>query len=201
MPRTALTLDLGFLLLAVGWRSWIQYRRTGDTGFRGRLRAAEPLEKVAGVLLLAGVVGLLVSPICAMVGRVPSLAVLDRADVRALGIVLACSGIGLTVLAELQMGDSWRVGVDPSETTSLVAHGLFGYIRNPIYGGILLYASGLFCLVPSLVSAAADLVLVLGIQIQVRGVEEPYLARRHGQTYRDYARIAGRFIPWVGRLA
>jgi protein-S-isoprenylcysteine O-methyltransferase Ste14 len=104
------------------------------------------------------------------------------------------------VLAEFQMGDSWRVGADPSEATSLVEHGLFSYIRNPIYSGILLYALGLFCLVPSLGSATAGLVLAFGVQLQVRGVEEPYLVRRHGQTYRDYARATGRFVPWVGRL-
>jgi protein-S-isoprenylcysteine O-methyltransferase Ste14 len=43
--------------------------------------------------------------------------------------------------------------------------------------------------------------LALGVQLQVRSVEEPYLLGRHGQTYRDYARAVGRFVPWLGRLA
>jgi protein-S-isoprenylcysteine O-methyltransferase Ste14 len=98
------------------------------------------------------------------------------------------------------MGDSWRVRVDPSESTSLVNHGCFASIWNPIYSGMLLFALGLFCLVPTLVSGAAGLVLVLGVQLQVRGVEEPYLTRRHGERYRDYARAAGRFVPGIGRL-
>lgn len=201
MPRTALALNLCFLLLAVGWRSRVQYRRTGDLGFRRPSRSAGTLEKVAGLLLVVGVTGLLVSPACSLIGLDSPLSGFDRPLVRVLGLLLAGSGIGLTVLAEIQMGDSWRVGVDPSEATALVRHGLFGYVRNPIYSGMLLYALGLLCLVPGPGAAAAVAILVLGIQVQVRGVEEPYLARRHGQAYHDYARVAGRFVPRIGRLA
>jgi protein-S-isoprenylcysteine O-methyltransferase Ste14 len=201
MPHVAATLTVVFLLLAVGWRGLIQYRRTGDLGFRMPSRSAGPLEKLAGLLLVIGGAGLLVAPVCFGLGLGPAIHVLDRPAVQILGLVLACSGIALTVLAELQMGDSWRVGVDPAETTSLVQHGLFGAIRNPIYSGMLLYALGLFLLVPSLGSAAAGIVLASGIELQVRGVEEPYLARRHGESYRIYARAAGRFVPWIGRLA
>jgi protein-S-isoprenylcysteine O-methyltransferase Ste14 len=200
VPRTALTLNAIFVLLAVGWRGWIQYRRTGDIGFRKLSRSAAPLERTAGAALGIGGIGLLVSPAFAVVGLTSSLEGLDRLAVQALGLLLACSGIALTVLAELEMGDSWRVGVDPSETTSLVDHGVFVYIRNPIYSGMLLFAVGVFCLVPSLPSVIAGLVFWLGIHLQVRCVEEPYLARKHGQAYRDYARTAGRFLPRVGRL-
>lgn len=201
MPRAGLLLDVVFLLLALGWRSWLQYRRTGDVGLRRPSRSATPIEKVAGALLLAGALGLLVSPVLVLAGLAAPLRAFQRLDVQVLGLLLACCGIGLTVLAELQMGESWRVGVDPSEVTSLVGRGLFRYTRNPIYSGMLLFALGLFCVVPTTGTAAAVLVLTVAIQIQVRGVEEPYLLRRHGQAYRDYARTAGRFVPWIGRLA
>jgi len=200
MPKAALSLSAIFLLLAVGWRSFVQYQRTRDFGFRRPPRDARPLEKIAGALLVLGVVGLLASPGCTMVGFAPPLSLFNHAAVQVLGLLFACFGIALTVWAEFEMGDSWRVGVDPSETTSLVEHGLFGRIRNPIYSGMLLFALGLFCLAPSLLSLAAGLVFVFGIQLQVRGVEEPYLARRHGRTYCEYARTAGRFLPRVGRL-
>jgi protein-S-isoprenylcysteine O-methyltransferase Ste14 len=200
MPKAALSLSAIFLLLAVGWRSFAQYRRTRDFGFRRPARDARPLEKFAGGLLAIGVVGLLASPGCTMAGLAAPISLFDRAAIQVLGLLLACFGIALAVWAEFEMGDSWRVGVDPSETTPLVRRGLFGYIRNPIYTGMLLFALGLLCLVPSLLTATAGLVFVLGIQLQVRGVEEPYLARKHGDTYWRYARTAGRFLPRVGRL-
>ena len=200
MPKAALSLSAIFLLLAVGWRSFAQYRRTRDFGFRRPARDARPLEKFAGGLLAIGAVGLLASPGCTMVGLAAPISLFDRAAIHVLGLLLACFGIALAVWAEFEMGDSWRVGVDPAETTTLVKHGLFGQIRNPIYSGMLLFALGLFCLVPSLVSVAAAVVFAFGIQLQVRAVEEPYLARRHGLAYREYARTAGRFLPRVGRI-
>ena len=49
-------------------------------------------------------------------------------------------------------------------------------------------------------AAAAALLLVVGIQLQVRLVEEPYLSRVHGVRYQAYAARAGRFLPGLGRL-
>ena len=43
------------------------------------------------------------------------------------------------------------------------------------------------------------LIAIAGIQLQVREVEEPYLRRVHGHTYRDYTTRVGRFLPWLGR--
>jgi protein-S-isoprenylcysteine O-methyltransferase Ste14 len=201
MPRTALVLSVLFLVLAIAWRSLVQYRRTGDLGFRQPSRRAGPLEKTAGLLVLTGAVGLLSSPVLALSGLTDPLAPLDSVAIRAVGLLSACAGIALTVLAEFQMGDSWRVGVDPSETTALVEHGLYARIRNPIYSGMVLFAFGLTALAPSLLSVIASLVFVLGIQLQVRGVEEPYLSERHRQSYTAYAKRAGRFLPRVGRIA
>ena len=55
-------------------------------------------------------------------------------------------------------------------------------------------------LVPNYFSVAAFLALLVGLEMQVRWVEEPYLERVHGARYRSYARIAGRFLPGIGRL-
>lgn len=200
MPKTALTLNLVFLFLAVGWRSFIHYHRTEDVGFRKPSRSAAPVQRIAGAVLATAIIGLLVAPICILVDVTSPLGPLDRRTFHVLGVLVSGSGIALTVTAEFQMGESWRVGVDPAETTSLVMRGLFRYVRNPIYSGMLLFASGLFLLVPTPLSLVAGLVLVLGIELQVRCVEEPHLIRKHGQMYAGYARAAGRFLPCIGRL-
>lgn len=41
---------------------------------------------------------------------------------------------------------------------------------------------------------------MIGIGVQVRLVEEPYLRRTHGVAYTDYAARVGRFLPRLGRL-
>jgi len=65
---------------------------------------------------------------------------------------------------------------------------------------MILTAAGLALLVPNATGLAALLVLVAGIELQVRLVEEPYLLRSHGAAYADWASRTGRFLPGVGRL-
>jgi protein-S-isoprenylcysteine O-methyltransferase Ste14 len=60
---------------------------------------------------------------------------------------------------------------------------------------------GFALLVPAPLAWGAWLVLVVALQVQVRAIEEPHLARSHGPAYRDYLREVGRFVPGLGRKA
>jgi protein-S-isoprenylcysteine O-methyltransferase Ste14 len=93
------------------------------------------------------------------------------------------------------------VGVDPSERTVLRSDGPFRWVRNPIFSWMILAASGLALLVPNAASLVGLAALVVGIELQVRLVEEPYLLRTHGAAYAGYAARTGRFLPGVGRLS
>ena len=97
------------------------------------------------------------------------------------------------------MGTSWRVGVDPSATTALVERGPFRWVRNPIYTAMTLATVGLALIVPNAIAALALATLLVALEIHVRLVEEPYLARVHGERYRRYVATTGRFVPGVGR--
>jgi hypothetical protein len=78
---------------------------------------------------------------------------------RRLGLALMVGGFALTVAAQLEMGDSWRIGVDPGERTGLVESGLFARVRNPIFSGTLLGSLGLMLAVPGFLSFAGFFVL------------------------------------------
>ena len=114
------------------------------------------------------------------------------------GCLIAGAGIGLTIWAQMSMGDSWRIGVDPTEHTDLVTGGMFGVVRNPIFTAMVVASVGLALLVPNWWSVAAVVVLVVGLEIQVRMVEEPYLSSRHGAAYEQYRSATGRFVPGLG---
>jgi len=98
------------------------------------------------------------------------------------------------------MGASWRIGVDSAERTDLVTTGVFSTLRNPIFATMVLAQFGVLLLVPSWISAAALVALVIAVDIQVRAIEEPYLLCHHGSVYGDYLANTGRFIPSVGRV-
>jgi protein-S-isoprenylcysteine O-methyltransferase Ste14 len=79
-----------------------------------------------------------------------------------------------------------------------VTTGIFGAVRNPIFTAMVVAQLGVVLMVPTWVSAAAVVSLVVAVQLQVRAVEEPYLMSVHGAAYRDYAAVTGRFVPAVG---
>jgi len=204
MPATAaadmaLVLFAIFAVLGFGWRSWLQYRRTGSTGFRG-IGAGGFLERLAGVGFVVALAVAVSAPILQEAKLVEPVRMLNEAWIQTGGIVVATAGIAATVYAQLEMGDSWRIGVDTKETTTLVHTGVFGRIRNPIYTAMFTFGIGIALMTPNLVAFAALILLVTTIELQVRRVEEPYLLRTHGDAYRGYAASVGRFIPGVGLI-
>lgn len=200
MAELALGLYLLYLLTAFGLRSLLQYRRTGSTGFRGLGGRSGPAEWSAGGLFILALLLGLSAPMLQLLGAAAPLTALDTLAGRIAGLILALAGIAGTLTAQQSMGASWRIGVDREEATILVTGGTFALVRNPIFTAMIAAALGLALLAPNLVGVSGLLALSAAIEIQVRAIEEPYLMRTHGQTYRDYASTTGRFLPCVGRL-
>lgn len=197
-PLIALALFVTGFVLAFGVRSFVQWRRTGDTGLRLDAGPAGSLRWWAKLLFVAAIGLGLAAPVVALAGLAP-LPSLGRPAVAAAGFVLAAAGVTATLLAQLGMGDSWRIGVDTAERTALVTGGAFALVRNPIFTAITATSLGLALMVPNVVSLVAVAALVVSIQLQVRLVEEPYLVRTHGAAYLAYVARVGRFLPGLGR--
>jgi len=195
----AVVLFAVFGVLGFGWRSWVQYRRTGSTGLRG-IRAGGMSEYLAGVGFVVALIVAVSAAILQEIGVIEPVRMLSVVWVQTVGIVIATAGIAATVYAQLEMGDSWRIGVDKRETTTLVHSGVFGRIRNPIYTAMFTFGIGIALVTPNLVACAGLILLIATIELQVRRVEEPYLLRTHGDAYRAYTASVGRFIPGVGRI-
>jgi protein-S-isoprenylcysteine O-methyltransferase Ste14 len=200
MAALALALFAILGVITFGVRVAVQLRRTGATGLHGLSPDAGPADWLAGGLFIAGPAMVVVALALDLAGDLEPVAVLDSAPVTVAGIVLAVSGIGLTFGAQLAMGASWRVGVDPDERTELVTDGPFELVRNPIYSSMLPTVLGLVLMAPSSLAIAGFFVLLAGLELQVRLVEEPYLLRVHGDAYAAYAARVGRFLPRLGLM-
>ncbi len=201
MPVIALVLFAIFAVLGFGWRSWVQRRRTGSTGFKGVSGRLGSVEWIAGVGFVVAVATGAIAPALQLFGVVAPLVVLHTAWIQIVGIIIATAGIAATVYAQLDMGDSWRVGVDHTETTTLIHTGVFSRIRNPIFTAMIVFALGITLVSPNVVALIGFALLVTTIELQVRAVEEPYLRVAHGDTYRDYGATVGRFVPHVGLIS
>ncbi|MCY7346169.1 MAG: isoprenylcysteine carboxylmethyltransferase family protein [Pyrinomonadaceae bacterium] len=118
---------------------------------------------------------------------------LENKAVQFAGIGLLLLSLGWTVAAQIQMGNSWRIGIDEEKQTALVESGLFRFSRNPIFLGMLVTLLGFFLAAPN---ALTLLISVLGfvlIQIQVR-LEEEFLLKTRGVDYDEYRRRVRRWL-------
>lgn len=201
MAAVALGLWVVLAVLAVGVRVGIHYVRTGSTGLNIISGGATAAEWWAGVLLFAGGLCLGLAPALDLIGVLDPIAVLDVTALQVIGLLLAAGCIVLGFMAQLAMGDSWRIGVEPGEPTELVTGGVFEAIRNPIFAALIVIAIGFVLMVPSVVTIAGFAAIFLAVELQVRAVEEPYLLRTYGPKYRDYAARVGRFVPGIGLLS
>ncbi|NUU17006.1 isoprenylcysteine carboxylmethyltransferase family protein [Cellulomonas humilata] len=199
---TAARLALGLYAVGVactfGLRTWLHMRRTGHSGYKGVSGTRGSAEWWGGILFVAALLLAAAGPALAVAGLVTAPAGAGGA-LGWVGAIVAIVGFLAVLLAQSGMGSSWRIGVDRTEVTGLVTTSMFAVVRNPIFTAMATALLGLTLLVPTAVSAAALVCLIAAIELQVRVVEEPYLARTHGVEYLDYTRRVGRFFPGVGR--
>lgn len=198
MAAVALALFTAFGVLALGWRCWLQRIRTGSTGYRGISRRLGLLGLIGGIGFVVAMIGGLAAPLLQALGIVLPVPSLDHPWIHEVGFALAVGGLAATMYTQLDMGESWRVGVDTSETTTLVRTGTFAVIRNPIFAAMVVFMLGETLLAPNPVAIAVFAIFLAAIQVSVRAVEEPYLRRVHGDDYRDYLASVGRFVPGIG---
>jgi protein-S-isoprenylcysteine O-methyltransferase Ste14 len=77
----------------------------------------------------------------------------------------------------------------------LVARGLYRYVRNPMYWGVLLVIDGQALLFASLPTLCYGLAVAAGFHLFVILYEEPALTRQFGESYRQYLKTVPRWIP------
>ncbi len=192
---------VGFVLCAIWFvtlfvvRSLVLWIKTGSLGintFSGRLGSLEWFAITSATL---GILLAPISPLATILDWPLGQLFFHDSPIHLIGVVIAVCGIFGALVAQLAMGESWRIGVDSTEETELVTDGLFKYVRNPIFTFIGVSMIGFFLTVPNVWSVVAILLTAIGIQLQVRFVEEPYLLAVHGAKYQNYREKVGRFLP------
>ncbi|MEU0489999.1 isoprenylcysteine carboxylmethyltransferase family protein [Nocardiopsis sp. NPDC006139] len=197
MAITALALYAVFIILTAT-KTQLQRRHGTDTGIR---RPATPLGWIARLPLALGSLSTgVAAPIAELVGLTP-LPGLDQPALRAAGAALAALGVAGTFATQLAMGLAWRTTPDETERPPLVTAGPFRLVRNPIYTAYTAMSLGLALTVPNPIAAFGAAAVLIGVHMQVRAIEEPYLQRIHGAAYLDYSARTGRFLPGIGRLS
>ena len=184
-----------YLALAFVWRTLLIYRRSGINPLT--LTSADDAYGYVGRAFKV------VITLCALVvllnGHPDSaswLAPIRNLEIRwfrFLGWCLLIASFIWVLVAQAQMGLSWRIGIDSSNRTELVQKGLFSVSRNPIFLSMRVTLLGFLLVAPS---AATLAVLIAGeilVQVQVR-LEETHLAQLHGDHYNAYRKSVRRWL-------
>lgn len=109
------------------------------------------------------------------------------------GYFLMFSSLGLMIIAQYQMGQSWRIGIDEVNQTQLKTSGLFGFSRNPIFLSMTLLTIGLFLITPNAFTLIIVIISRIVIQFQIR-LEEEFLEKQLGEKYIIYKNSVKRWM-------
>ena len=118
---------------------------------------------------------------------------LENSFLMIVGLIFLIAALAWTVLAQIQMRNSLRIGIDEENETALVQTGLFGISRNPIFLGLIVALVGLFLVTPNALTLLVMCMSAALIGVQVR-LEEDFLTRVHGNAYRAYCRKVRRWF-------
>ena len=172
--------------------------RTGTFGIiiRENSTAVEAIVRISSSAMFAGLI--LLAIVVAVIGLNNLQPFITPKVSMPVGIVLSLIGMLVIVLAQAQMGTSWRIGID-DEPTSLCTRGLYGYVRHPIYLGVSLSLLGAVMVAPIVWSLALVIPGFLLIALQAR-LEETHMFDQHGDIFLEWAAMTGRIIPGIGFL-
>jgi protein-S-isoprenylcysteine O-methyltransferase Ste14 len=118
--------------------------------------------------------------------------------VLALAVLAAGAAVCLWCIRDFAvLGRGTPLPLDPPK--SLVVRGLYRYVRNPMYAGVLTVLLGWLLLYRTRALVVYVLVVAACFQLFVVVCEEPHLARTFGADYEQYRARVGRWLPRMRR--
>ncbi len=111
-------------------------------------------------------------------------------------VILTLAGVVVAILARRSLAGNWSRQVAIKEGHELITTGLYRYIRNPIYTGIMLMTLGTAIFIPTLSSLAGFLVMLITVGFKLRA-EEKILEQQFSDEYLAYKKHTWALIPFL----
>ncbi len=183
-----------YLTAAFLWRSIVVYRRSGINPLVRPARddAAGYVSHAFAWLVSAIALHVLQNAFASDYSPAP-IAILSNPMFERFGWLILWISLVTVVVAQIQMGNSWRIGIDTKNRMELIAGGLFRWSRNPIFLSMCLNLLGFLMVLPNAITFAVLLVAEALIQMQVR-LEEQHLETKHADRYWHYKASVRRWL-------
>jgi protein-S-isoprenylcysteine O-methyltransferase Ste14 len=192
------TLSVAQLIWAAGCLAWFlirlpHQRRSGKTAVAKRVDRTREY-----VLMAISFCGLFLIPLIYVVSNQPKFASHPFSPTLAwLGTLVFAAALALFYRVHQELGRSWSVTLELRDSHALVTHGLYRYVRHPMYSAFWLWALAQALLLPNWIAGLSGLV-GFGVLFFARvGNEERMMLDAFGDEYRAYAARTKRIIPGI----
>jgi protein-S-isoprenylcysteine O-methyltransferase Ste14 len=115
-----------------------------------------------------------------------------------LGAGLAAISLVLRVAAHRSLAEQWSFTLETTDSHTLVASGIYSFMRHPIYAALILWAAAQPFLLQNILAGMAGSIAVLLVWLVRVPREERMMLDRFGDEYRRYIWRTGRLIT-IGR--
>ena len=166
------------------WRGHAVSRSGGDNAWA--FGAARGRQRLAGTAFAISIMVLAIASV--LVAMQP---MIGYAWVSTMPAVI---GATVVIVAQIQMGSAWRVGVREGDAPLFIRHGLFGFSRNPIFVGMIVVGFSIAVSADSWWAWIALLTFIIACREQVR-IEEAHLLDSFGDVYSSFCSNIPR---WIG---
>jgi len=113
-----------------------------------------------------------------------------------LGVMLLAAGLSFSVWARVYLGRNWSGSVTVKEGHELVRTGPYGYVRHPIYTGLIVALLGT-AITSGTLRAAVGLAIVVASFLYKLRLEETFMRETFPDQYPGYAASVPRLIPFT----
>lgn len=111
-----------------------------------------------------------------------------------IGMLIIAIGFFVEYFGIKKLGINFRVEF-PKEKTELIISGIYRLIRNPIALGVYFLLIGSFLIIPNIYTLIISIINIIAFDRKVRD-EEKFLLERFEQTYEEYKKKVGRYLPF-----
>lgn len=113
------------------------------------------------------------------------------------GALLFVIGFVVRWTAVISLGKAFTVRVVILKQQRLKTDGIYSLVRHPSYTGLLMYYTGLGCIMQNWISLLLLVLVPLFVILYRIRLEERVLTDHFGAAYLDYSRRTWRLIPFV----
>lgn len=114
-----------------------------------------------------------------------------------LGLIVFAVSLYLFYRVHRELGRNWSDSLEVREKHTLVTHGLYRYVRHPMYSAFFLWALAQALLLPNWFAGLAGFAGFGTLFFFRVGEEERLMLETFGEEYRAYMKRTARVVPWI----